>query len=195
MNDIETQLKLLKNIQPKQEILRAVRERVFRVIRASEFPSAPVLSPIAPLQRSPLSMWHIFATSLMVFIAIVANQLPMYGAYDNSITAIADASRAAEILEQKGDVSSAEGVLSATKDARETLATLKLKGLFGVYTQEQCFRAYTIYDSYLDYVADYLDGQKPTDVETQKTFAELRAYVEESRNEVKQRLTLYPDMR
>ena len=200
MNDTNLiqQLEALKSLTPRKEILESIRTRVFDTIKAAEStPMAAVVSPIQPARyMSPFSR-GIFATAGVAFavMLVVVNQLPMHGAYQDSITSIVQASQLADSLEKSEyPADTAHEVRVATEHARATLDTLKLKGQFATYTQEQCLHAYIIYDSYLDYLGDSLDAKMLTikDPKTLAAFKDLRAYVADSHNEAQKRINMYP---
>lgn len=195
MNEQEfiNRLHALKALTPRDEVVSSIRNKVFEKIDAT-----PVLSQVQPAQFiSPFSPRFAWAGMSVAFalVLVVANQLPMQGAYVDSMSSITEAVRVADTLETSTmPFESLHEAQRATAQARETLSTLKLTGSFGVYTQEQCLQAYTLFDGHLDYVIDYLDSviPKTTNPELLMELQAYRSYAEESRKEVQARVKMYP---
>lgn len=191
-HELTQSLNHLKNLKPREEILSAVRSRVFTTIAARE--------ALASMPQ-PVSSWSFFSLGVyapmivaFALVLVVANQLPMQGTYRDSIASVVAASQTSEALEKSQDpIAAAQAVKDATAHARETLDTLKLKGQFATYTQTDCLHAYSLYDSYLDYLGTYLEGQIPEvkDKATRASFEDLLAYVKDSQKEAKARINLY----
>ena len=137
-------------------------------------------------------------TTMSVFFAIVlvvANQLPMHGAYQDSLASIVQANKVADTLDKSAyPAATASEIKAATQKARETLDTLKLKGQFATYTQAQCLQAYMIYDSYLDYLGASLENKIAgiKDPASLSALKALRAYVQDSHAEAQARINMYP---
>jgi hypothetical protein len=185
---LQKELASFATLQPRKEFLATLRARVFKLVDATAPTRAHApRARVSPFLRFMLPMGLAFALLL-----VVSNQLPMYGAYNTAIDTVAEASVAADILGQKGDIASVQKARTTMEKARSALNSLNLKGEFGIYTQEHCFQAYMLYDSYLDYVIDYVDANPSSDTDTQNALADLRAYAEESLEEAKVRIDLYP---
>ena len=194
-NDLIRLLESIRELEPRAEMLSSVKKRVFESIEKNGAPMQ-VVSPIrSPRLLSPLS-GSMFAALGVAFaiVLVVANQLPMYNAYQNSIASIATTEQLADTLDQsKTLASTALDVKAATEKTRATLDTLKLKGIPGVYSSTQCQNAYALYDSYLYSLGDYLDKKIPTieDPATLAALRDLRAYVLDSRQEAQARIHMY----
>lgn len=191
--DLIQALASMRHLEPRADALHSVRSRVFSAI---EF--TPVVSPIQPTRGMNIFSRTMLTTvsAAFAFVLVLANQLPMHGTYQDSIHAIVQAEKLADTLETSSSpaVTAAE-LKTVTEKARATLDTLKLKGQFGVYTQEQCVQAYVIYYAYLDHLSTYLDTQLQNvhDSATQASFADLRTYVEDSKSEAQRRIHMYPE--
>jgi hypothetical protein len=200
MNNNLDDILLLKGLEPRAEVSKAMRERVIGHVHASVAATQPIPQAAAPvLFETPVStrspFFALSATVAVLVLIVASNQLPMHGGYNSSVSAVVEAARFAEMLEQSGAAADVRAVHDATALAHEELKKLQLGGVFGVYTQEQCLQAHLLFDYHLDYVLDYLDAQANIEhsVETRMAFEELRAYVIQTRNEVQGRIQMYPD--
>jgi hypothetical protein len=184
----------MRNLSPREEVLASIKKRVFENVHKV---STPVISPIQQKHLTNYFKDKIFVSITTVFavVLVIANQLPMHGAYQNSINSIVNAQKLLETFDTTTDqVATIHAVKEATAGARATLDTLKLKGQFGIYTQAQCLNAYILYDRYLDSLGDRVDGQITTtkDKTALVAYKDLSAYIQDSHDEAQKRIDMYP---
>lgn len=190
---LEKEIASLRERAPHADAVAALKQRVFSTVENSALIPSP-REFTGFLQFYSRSM---LATAGVAFavVLVLANQIPTYDAYHHSLNSLAESTQIANSLKDTDSpAQTATELLTATRSTREALDKLKLKGVFGVYTQAQCLEAYTLYDDYLDHLADYLDDAIPktADGTTKSSYIELRSYVADSQQEAARRIDMYP---
>ncbi len=188
----EALIKLLKQLHSAElrgDIVDNVRARIFKHVSPENRTSIA--------RRMPLTWLLAPAGAALALLLVVANQLPMNSAYEDSITAIADASLAVEQLRRTPNVETVATLKDKTEQARFVLASLKLEGVPGMYTQAQCLNAHVIYDRYLDSIDTYLSQQIPltNDSEVRAAYEDLQSFAKKIHAETEQRIDMYPNER
>jgi hypothetical protein len=192
-NNLITKIKSLHTLTPKAEVFSVIEKQVFSVVDNTYTGSIPTSNKKG--FSGLFISWNQLTTIVVAcsLLIVISSQVPHHSAYQRSITSLAETQRLTESLEH--DLTQLEATDNSLSQTRASFNALSLKGTLGLYTQNQCLEAYTLYDAYLDYTLQTVDAKlkNADNSESKKSLEAFKEKLISYQAEARTRIEMYPN--